>query len=157
MLEAFGAGNMPDNTEHHWLQWLKEQREAGLQVRAQLAACATCVWSLSTPVKCCLWHCLHACNMMQSWLLLQVYLSSQCLKGELRVCWLTRSKLSSPLCCAFASVRKSLPVVAGGLQPDLYASGAGAIAMGCEAGPLMTVSSLDFRCWSAAVVKSIVS
>ncbi len=29
--------------------------------------------------------------------------------------------------------------------------------MGCEAGPLMTVSSLDFRCWSAAVVKSIVS
>lgn len=28
----------------------------------------------------------------------------------------------------------------GGLQPDLYASGSGALAMGCEAGPLMTVS-----------------
>ncbi len=97
VLEAFGAGNMPDNPEHHWLPWLKEQREAGLQVRAQFAACAICVWSLSTPVTCCLWHCLHACNLMQSWLLLQVYLSSQCLKGELRVCWLTRSALSSLL------------------------------------------------------------
>lgn len=29
----------------------------------------------------------------------------------------------------------------GGLHPDLYASGSGALAMGCEAGPLMTVST----------------
>jgi L-asparaginase type I len=66
VLEAFGAGNMPDAEHHQWLPWLKQQREAGLQV----------------------------------------YLSSQCQKG--------------------------------GLQPDLYASGSGAMAMGCEAGPLMT-------------------
>lgn len=66
VLEAFGAGNMPDLEHQHWLPWLKQQRETGLQV----------------------------------------YLSSQCQKG--------------------------------GLQPDLYASGSGALAMGCEAGPLMT-------------------
>lgn len=34
VLEAFGAGNMPDNPEHYWLPWLKQQRQAGVQARA---------------------------------------------------------------------------------------------------------------------------
>jgi len=32
VLEAFGVGNMPDGDQHDWLPWLREQREAGLQV-----------------------------------------------------------------------------------------------------------------------------
>eukprot|EP00891_Asterochloris_glomerata_P003765 jgi/Astpho2/3765/Aster-04942 len=66
VLEAFGAGNIPDLPAQGWMPWLRQQRKKGLQV----------------------------------------LLSTQC--------------------------------TTGGLQPDLYQSGAAAMEMGCEAGPSMS-------------------
>ena len=55
VLEAFGAGNMPDAPHHHWLPWLKEQREAGVQAGSKL------LWLLYLRPWASLFRCLLFC------------------------------------------------------------------------------------------------
>ena len=51
VLEAFGVGNLPDQTSFGWIPWLKEQTAKGLQVGE---ACVGRVWGVACGV-CGLW------------------------------------------------------------------------------------------------------